>query len=212
LNSVKASVHIGQRPMSFARNILMRMFGRPEGIFGRLGGRIMARSNRDCAAWVVGQLGIRERDSVLEIGFGPGVAIALLAEGTPAGHIAGVDQSVEMVEQATARNAEAIDRGRVSLQRGSVEHLRFADATFDRALAINSMQTWPDAIGGLREVHRVLKPGGALALGFTRHSGQPKRGLAETLLSAGFTAVSVLEHDTDFCARAIKPPARPAPG
>jgi len=197
--------------MSFARNILMRMFGRPEGIFGRLGGRIMARSNRDCAAWVVGQLGIRERDNILEIGFGPGVAIALLAE-TPAGHIAGVDQSVEMVEQATARNAEAIDRGRVSLQRGSVERLPFADGTFDRALAINSMQTWPDAIGGLREVHRVLKPGGALALGFTRHSGQPKRGLAETLMSAGFTAVSVLEHDTDFCACAIKPPARQAPG
>ena len=197
--------------MSFARNILMRMFGRPEGIFGRLGGRIMARSNRDCAAWVVGQLGIRERDNVLEIGFGPGVAIALLAE-TPAGHIAGVDQSVEMVEQATARNAETIAHGRVSLQRGSVERLRFADGTFDRALAINSMQTWPDAIGGLREVHRVLKPGGALALGFTRHSGQPKRGLAETLMSAGFTAVSVLEHDTDFCACAIKPPARQAPG
>jgi ubiquinone/menaquinone biosynthesis C-methylase UbiE len=197
--------------MSFARNILMRMFGRPEGIFGRLGGRIMARSNRDCAAWVVGQLGIRERDNILEIGFGPGVAIALLAE-TPAGHIAGVDQSVEMVEQATARNAETIAHGRVSLQRGSVERLRFADGTFDRALAINSMQTWPDAIGGLREVHRVLKPGGALALGFTRHSGQPKRGLAETLMSAGFTAVSVLEHDTDFCACAIKPPARQAPG
>jgi len=211
LNSVKALVHIGQRPMSFARNILMRMFGRPEGIFGRLGGRIMARSNRDCAAWVVGQLGIRERDNILEIGFGPGVAIALLAE-TPAGHIAGVDQSVEMVEQATARNAETIAHGRVSLQRGSVERLRFADGTFDRALAINSMQTWPDAIGGLREVHRVLKPGGALALGFTRHSGQPKRGLAETLMSAGFTAVSVLEHDTDFCACAIKPPARQAPG
>ena len=197
--------------MSFARNILMRMFGRPEGILGRLGGRIMARSNRDCAAWVVGQLGIRERDNILEVGFGPGVAIALLAE-TPAGHIAGVDQSVEMVEQATARNAETIAHGRVSLQRGSVERLRFADGTFDRALAINSMQTWPDAIGGLREVHRVLKPGGALALGFTRHSGQSKDRLAETLLSAGFTAVSVLEHDTDFCARAIKPPAGQAPG
>jgi ubiquinone/menaquinone biosynthesis C-methylase UbiE len=198
--------------MSFARNILMRMFGRPEGIFGRLGGRIMARSNRDCAAWVIGLLGVREHDSVLEIGFGPGVAIALLAERTPAGHIAGVDQSVEMVEQATARNAEAIDRGRVSLQRGSVEHLRFADGSFDRALAINSMQTWPDAIAGLREIHRVLKPGGTLALGFTRHSGQPKSGVAETLTRAGFTAVSVLDHEADFCARAIKAPAARAAG
>jgi hypothetical protein len=49
-----------------------------------------------------------------------------------------------MVEQARARNAAAIESGRVDLRRGSVESLPFDDDTFDKALAINSMQVWPD--------------------------------------------------------------------
>ena len=62
-----------------------------------------------------------------------------------------------MVEQATARNVKAIESGRVDLRHGSVECLPFEDNT-DKALAINSMQVWPDAVAGLQEMRRVLKP------------------------------------------------------
>jgi ubiquinone/menaquinone biosynthesis C-methylase UbiE len=64
-----------------------------------------------------------------------------------------------MVSQARARNATAIRDGRVDLRRGSVESLPFADDAFDKALAINSMQVWPDAVAGLRAIRRVMKPG-----------------------------------------------------
>jgi ubiquinone/menaquinone biosynthesis C-methylase UbiE len=63
--------------------------------------------------------------------------------------------------------------------------LLFEDETFDKALAINSMQVWADAKAGLREIRRVLKSGGRVALGFTRYSGQPKAGLGEVLTTAG---------------------------
>jgi ubiquinone/menaquinone biosynthesis C-methylase UbiE len=43
--------------------------------------------------------------------------------------------------------------------------LLFEDDTFDKALAINSMQVWADAMAGLREIRRVLKSGGRVALG-----------------------------------------------
>jgi ubiquinone/menaquinone biosynthesis C-methylase UbiE len=66
-----------------------------------------------------------------------------------------------------ARNAIAIENGRVELWRGSVEDLPFAGDTFDKAMAINSMQIWPGAVAGLREMRRVLKSGGTIALGFT---------------------------------------------
>ena len=79
------------------------------------------------------------------------------------------------------------------------------DGTFDKALAINSMQVWPDAIGGLREIRRVMKTGGTVALGFTRYSGQPKSGLVEMLTAAGFAEARVVETELGFCARAIKP-------
>ena len=97
----------------------------------------------------------------------PGAVIQRLAKLAAAGHVAGIDQSREMVEQARARNATAIPDGRVELRHGSVESLPFDDNSFDKALAINSMQYWPQAVAGLREVRRVMKAGGVIALGFT---------------------------------------------
>jgi SAM-dependent methyltransferase len=126
--------------MGVARSILVRMFGRPGGVLGRLGGLIMARTNRECAVWVIELLDVGPDENVLEVGFGPGVGIQLLAKRAAAGYVAGIDPSVEMVAQASARNAEAIKRGRVDLRLGSAASLPFADDTFDKAVAINSMQ------------------------------------------------------------------------
>jgi ubiquinone/menaquinone biosynthesis C-methylase UbiE len=190
--------------MGYARSILMRMFGHPRGALGRLGGVIMARTNAKAAMEVVDLLDIRPSDKVLEVGFGPGVGIQLLAERASAGHVAGIDLSGEMREQAVARNAAAVRGGRVDLRRGSVEALPFPDAMFDHAVAINSMQVWPDAVLGLREVRRVLKPGGHVALGFTVHSGQAESGVAEVLAAVGFRNARILERNQLFCAVASK--------
>jgi hypothetical protein len=56
--------------MPWARKVLMRMFGRPTDVLGRLGGVIMARVNRDAAAQDIGLLDVRPDDKVLEVGFG----------------------------------------------------------------------------------------------------------------------------------------------
>ena len=189
--------------MNIMRNILMRMFGRPRGFPGRLGGIIMARTNEECGSWVTELLDIGPSESVLEIGFGPGVIIRRLSN--LAGYVAGSDPSYEMLQQARARNAEAIGSGRVDLRRGSVETLPFDINTFDKAIAINSMQVWPDAGTGLREIWRVMKSHGRIALGFTPYSGQRSEGLTESVIAAGFTDAHILKKDKDFCALAIRP-------
>jgi SAM-dependent methyltransferase len=94
--------------MACGRKLLLRLFGRPKGLLGCLGGLIMARMNRDAAERVIALLEVRPNDWVLEIGFGPGVAIQLLVERVPGGFIAGVDPSLAMVGQAAARNASAL--------------------------------------------------------------------------------------------------------
>jgi len=137
----------------------------------------MAHTNADCGAWVTALLEIGSCDSVLEVGFGPGVIIQRLSQLAVAGHIAGIDPSQEMVAQARARNATAIKNGRVDLRRGSVEHLPFDDNAFDKALAINSMQVWPDSAAGLREMRRVIKPSGRVALGFYTLFGAAEPGV-----------------------------------
>jgi ubiquinone/menaquinone biosynthesis C-methylase UbiE len=98
--------------------------------------------------WVIDLLAIQPHDHVLEVGFGPGVSVALLAQAASAGSVAGVGASTEMVAQATARNAQAMKSGRVDVRHGTVECLPFADETFDKALAINSMQVWTDVEQG----------------------------------------------------------------
>jgi ubiquinone/menaquinone biosynthesis C-methylase UbiE len=190
--------------MAIGERILMRMFGRPEGLLGRLGGVILARSNRKFAQEVVAFLNIRASEKVLEVGFGPGVGIELLARAATKGRIAGIDPSEEMIKQAAARNAAAIRTGAVDLRRGTVDSMPFEDNAFDVVLAINSMQVWLDVDAGLREIRRVLRPGGRTALAFTPRSGQPRAGVAERLEAAGFTDARLVELRGGFCALARK--------
>ena len=192
--------------MSILKAIFMHMCGRPRGLLGRLGGHIMVRTNAECGAWVSDLLQIAANDSVLEVGFGPGVLINHLSKLAPAGRIAGIDPSIEMIEQARARNSIAIQNGGVDLQWGSVESLPFEGNTFDKEVAINSMHVWPDAGAGLREIRRVMKSGARIALGFNPYSGQSKDGLTDTLLGAGFVKASLVEDPSKgFCALATKP-------
>lgn len=191
--------------MALLTNILLHAFGRPRGLLGRLGGLMMARTNAACAAWVVTLLDIQPEDRVLEVGFGPGVAIQLMTRLTPVSFVAGVDASQEMVEQAAARNRQDIESGRVQLQHGAADSLSFEDKLFDKTVAINSMQVWPDVMAGLRELERVLKTGGTIALGFTPYSGQSKDGVPELLTNAGFANVRLVESGKGFCVIAFKP-------
>ena len=188
--------------MSVARNLLLRMFGRPHGLLGRLGGAVMARTNGPYAAWVVDLLDVQPHDAVLDVGFGPGTAIQLLARSAKC--VRGVDPSAEMLRQASARNASAIDAGRVELHKGTADRLPFPDGCFDKAIATNSMQVWPDAVAGLREIGRVLKSGGRLALAFSSHSGQRREGVSELVAAAEFADSRIVAIDWAFCVLATK--------
>jgi ubiquinone/menaquinone biosynthesis C-methylase UbiE len=176
---------VGDQTHALAAHTPDAMFVHPKGVLGRLGGMIMARMNRDAAEQVIELLDVQSDDKILEVGFGAGVAIQLLLHRAPAASVSGVEKSQEVVHQAMARNAHALRSGQVDLRYGSVERLPFANETFAKAFAINSMQAWPDARGGLREIWRALKDGGNMAFEFAANSSQPKEVVAESLAAAG---------------------------
>ncbi|MFI6518891.1 class I SAM-dependent methyltransferase [Spirillospora sp. NPDC050679] len=141
-------------------------FGRPRGIVGRLAGQLMAHrgSNRQRNEWAVSLLDVQPRDRVLEIGFGPGIAIAELAARAVQGQVYGIDHSQVMVRQAAKRNAAAIRAGRVRLICRSGRQLPDFDAPLDAVLSVNSLGFWPDAAEQLGRLRHLLRPGGRIAL------------------------------------------------
>src|SRR5271165_7023234 len=96
----------------------------PRGVAGSVTGWVFAHrpSNRQRNGWVVSLLGVQPADRVLEIGFGPGLAVAELVR-AGAGHVYGIDHSGVMLRQASRRNAAAIRAGRVTLINASADQL-----------------------------------------------------------------------------------------
>ncbi len=142
---------------------LALQFRRPSGLLGKLAG-LLFRINREGNEWTIGLLEILPTDHVLEIGFGPGLAIQRAAALAMRGRVAGVDFSETMLTQARNRNAAAIAAGRVELKLGDAAALPYPDDSFDKVFAANVIYFWRDPLAYLREVRRVLKPGGRLAL------------------------------------------------
>jgi len=195
--------------------VLDAAFGHPRGLLGRLGEIIMARSTGLCNEWTISLLDIRRADRILEVGFDPGALIQALAAKATEGFIAGVDVSPVMLRQASRRNAQAIGEERVQLQQGSALALPFEDASFDKALSANSVQLWPDQGAGVKEMQRVLQPGGVIAIilqpVWARTESEVKEicaGLVELLSKVGFRQTRLefkpLKPIASVCALGIK--------
>jgi SAM-dependent methyltransferase len=141
-------------------------FGRPTGFWGRAAGLLMAHrsSNRRRNAWAVSLLDVRSDDRVLEIGFGPGLAIRELSRLAAQGYVCGIDHSALMLRRARRLNAEGLERGVVDLRLGSVDDLPAFDEPFDKILAVNAMMFWREPVARLEELRRLLRRGGLIAV------------------------------------------------
>ncbi len=147
-----------------------RQLARPEGPTGHVIGQLMAWANRMPNRLAIEALGPVQGDHVLEIGFGPGLALAELARRVPAARIFGIDASPAMLRQASMRNARALAEGRVSLVIGDFCRLPWADGSFDKVLAVNVAYFFDSAGVAVSEIRRVLVPGGKAVLYVTDRS------------------------------------------
>lgn len=128
--------------MKSLRKTLVGQFHRPHGLLGALAGQILARRPSNVARnrWTVELLDVQPRDRVLELGFGPGLSIALAAERAPEGRVVGLDHSRSMLRAASRRNARALREGRVELHCASFTQLPDFAEPFDRIFAVNALQ------------------------------------------------------------------------
>jgi len=155
--------------MSMRKRLASRIvsqFSHPRGLPGRLVGWEMALrpSNRKRNAWAVSLMDVQASDRVLEIGFGPGIAIREIARRATRGQVVGIDRSAVMGAQAGRRNAAVIRAGRVSLVVASIDDPPAFDRPFDKILAVNNMGMWSEPALRLRELAGLLCGGGLIAI------------------------------------------------
>jgi ubiquinone/menaquinone biosynthesis C-methylase UbiE len=157
------------------KQIIIKQFGKPTGTFGRFVGWLMSFKNNDRVEWTYEKLQLRPTDTLLEIGYGPGVTLKKVANSLTSGFIAGIDHSEIMLEQASRRNKEHIENAKVRLECGTVWDLKYPKNYFDTIYGSNVHFFWKNPAEEFRQLVTLLKPGGRLVMVF-----QPRLAKAKT--------------------------------
>ena len=147
-------------------SLIARQGRRPSGLLGLIVGRIMARETHAANLIALDVLALSPTDDVLEVGFGHGRTLAEAALLVTEGRLAGVDPSEVMLRIARGRNAASLKTGRMELKLGVSEHLPWPIDSFDKVYAVHTIYFWPRPARDLQEIHRVLRPGGRLVIGY----------------------------------------------
>jgi SAM-dependent methyltransferase len=182
--------------------MLIDLGRKPSGCLGRLIGGLMNRGHRDSYVWGIEYLSIKPDSKVLDVGCGGGGAVSLLATKVTKGKVYGLDHSQDMVKLARKVNKRHIESGLVEIKCGSVSKLPFEDGEFNIVTAFETIEFWPNLNEDLKEVKRILRPGGEILI-VNRLAGEKENRWSEflqirtseefreRLKAAGFSDISI---------------------
>jgi len=119
----------------------------------------MGRWSRHLAERFIAFAGVADGEKILDVGCGTGSLAFALTEAANLAKIVGIDAAEIYLEAARAKNKDP----RISFQRADACALPFEDACFDRALALLVLHFIPETERAVREMCRVVRPGGVVA-------------------------------------------------
>ncbi|KON87631.1 hypothetical protein AF332_12855 [Sporosarcina globispora] len=144
-------------------DILARQFEKPDGILGKLAGKIMYFENRKINKWTIQQLKINTRDSILEVGFGPGYSIRHIMDHCRHVETDGVDVSEDMKASAAKLNDDCIQQGKVRLFVKDI-HDFHPDKTYKKIFSVNNYPLWTKPRESLHHLYGMLEKDGIAAI------------------------------------------------
>lgn len=147
------------------------MGGMPEDVYTHGHAEAVLRSHRwrtaeNSAAYLLPRL--RPTDRILDVGCGPGTITVDLARIVTGGSVVGVDRSEDVVREA---RAAAAGLAHVEVGVGDVYGLDHDDGSFDVVHAHQVLQHLSDPVAALREMGRVCRPGGLVAVRDSDYAG-----------------------------------------
>ena len=168
---------------------------KPDRFAGRLITTMMNQSHAKLTDWGLSHIQIEKDFIALDVGCGGGRTIEKLATVATRGHVSGVDYASGSVAASKAQNRKLIEAGRVNIQQASVSNLPFAANTFHLVTAIETQYYWPDIPNDMREILRVLKPGGTLVIIAESYKGGSRDAVIGTFMKLfGSPSLGVKEH------------------
>ena len=170
---------------------------KPAGWIGRFILWNMNSRHSKVTDWGLSHVSVGRQDTVLDVGCGGGRTVSKLAALATEGKVYGIDHSGESVAASTRNNRRWIGMGKVEVREASVSQLPFPDNMFDIVTAVETHFWWPDLPAGMREVLRVLKPGGTLVVIAEIYKGantMTARLAEKSIASSGMAFLSVDEH------------------
>jgi ubiquinone/menaquinone biosynthesis C-methylase UbiE len=137
---------------------------RPAGLLGRFVLWNMNSRHSKVTDWGLTHISIDKPDTILDAGCGGGRTVNKLAAIASQGKVYGIDFSEASVAFASRLNKQWINTGRIEIREASVSQLPFSADVFNVVTAVETHFWWPDLPSDMREVLRVLKPGGVLII------------------------------------------------
>lgn len=151
-----------------------RQFAGPSGPAGHLVTWLLARGNASFNRWLVREVAaaVPAPATVIELGCGPGIALAELLRAYPAARIIGADPSPVALASARRRNARALAQGHLTLVTGNTGTAGgYAPASL--IVACHVLYFWPDPVAELQRIRQILAPPGRIALGYQLRQNMP---------------------------------------
>lgn len=133
---------------------------KPSGLLGKKVGQKMNETNGFLYEFAIPHLKIANQDTILEIGFGNGKFFNKILNAAENLSVYGIDYAELMVKEAIANNIDAVKRGTLNLRTGNSNSLPYEDSLFDAVFCINVIYFWINPSVDLKEIYRILKPGG----------------------------------------------------
>lgn len=140
----------------------MSQYRKPTGYFGKMLAKRMARAHKNFYKNTSKIMDLKLEDEYLEIGFGSGLFIKKYVSNIT--KIAGLDHSEEMVKLANEFNKNLVKSGKAEFKHGDVLNIPWGNNKFSIIVAIETFFFWSEPEKSLKEIYRVLKPGGRLII------------------------------------------------
>ena len=142
------------------KELIALQFKKPTGLFGMLTSNLMIKGNRSNYEILLRDLDIQPHDKILEIGFGPGIGISLIAEKCNSCVIHGIDFSKLMYKRASNLNKIYIHDNKVRLLLGDFLTLEIDLKDYDKVFCLNVVYFWNDLLQPFEKIRSLLKKGG----------------------------------------------------